>query len=77
MLPGPQSYLSTGDMAMEGKFAKSILGGAIEGSKPVDNGNPGPGAHNLNPLNSIPGFIMFDLNKITKPWRNEADRERR
>ena len=64
-------------MAAEAKLAKSILGGAIEGSKPIDNGNPGPGAHNLSPLHPIPGFVMFDLNKLTKPRRNEADRERR
>lgn len=75
MLPSPHSYRNSVDIAREAKLAKSILGGSIEPKRPFDNGNPGPGAYTNNPNHSIPSFVIFDLEKLTKPRRDDKERE--
>ena len=40
------------------KLAKLMLGGSLEEQKIKDNGNPGPDAYSINPIHSIPGFVI-------------------
>jgi len=65
MLPGPGSYNTVLNMKMEAKFAKSLLGGALERKDDDGNGNPGPDAYQQNPIHSIPSFVIKpDSNKV-------------
>ena len=53
------------------------MGGSLEPKSPRDSGFPGPGSYNKGPLSTVPGFMIFDLDKHTKPRRSDLDRERR
>lgn len=63
LLPGPSSYNNMKEIGKIGHLSKSILGGSLEEKGHVDNGMPGPGAYQLRPLHSIPGFVLADLDK--------------
>lgn len=57
-LPGPGAYNSTKDLATQMQYAKSMLGGSTAPTELIDNGNPGPGAHESLPIHTIPGFVI-------------------
>lgn len=54
-------------------LAKSILGGTLEDKPLIDNGLPGPDAYHLNPIHSIPGFV---IKPDTSTVKKEEDREK-
>ena len=54
--------------------AKSILGGPLEDKQLLDNGMPGPGAYNANPIHSVPGFVLVPAANTAK--RDGADLEK-
>ena len=65
------------EIAKQGQFAKSILGGSLEDKQHVDNGMPGPGAYQVHPLHSIPGFTFADLDKKTVARTTDTDIKKR
>ena len=73
LLPGPGSYQTQKGVGDLQHLAKSMLGGSIEEKPPVNNGNPAPNAYNLNPLDSIPGFV---IKPDTHPNKREEDKNK-
>jgi hypothetical protein len=72
-MPDPHTYVNKNEMRLQNRQAKSILGGRLEEKQLEDNGIPGPGAYNANPVNTIPGFVLVPSTNAAK--RDTADIE--
>lgn len=55
---GPGEYKNMVGMAESNYLAKSILGGALHPVSKKDDDVPGPAAYTLNPIHTIPGFVI-------------------